>query len=108
MAEITPTPSKSNDWTPLSPSQLSQGGCAQNFTFKQWLKDTQWTSICCEQKNFSRFNEIKCKAHGFLLTLKRQRKKCTPHGLLEAFHLAFESNNCLSSFFIPEWQNCGW
>jgi hypothetical protein len=27
MAEIEPTPSKSNDWTPLSPCQLGQGGC---------------------------------------------------------------------------------
>ncbi len=27
MAGIEPMPSKSNDWTPLSPCQLSQGGC---------------------------------------------------------------------------------
>ncbi len=32
MAGIEPTPSKSNDWTPLSPCQLSQGGGAGIYT----------------------------------------------------------------------------
>jgi hypothetical protein len=78
MAEITPTPSKSNDRNPLSPSQLSQGGCAQNFSFKQWPKYTQWTSIYCELK-MSHVSMKSNARHGFLSTRKRQRKKCTPH-----------------------------
>jgi hypothetical protein len=38
MAGIEPTPSKSHDWTPLSPCQLSQGGgsyCSfKTYSFK--------------------------------------------------------------------------
>ncbi len=42
MAGIKPTPSKSNDWTQLSPFQLSQGGCVIEchlFSSKSWIAD---------------------------------------------------------------------
>jgi hypothetical protein len=36
MAGIEPTPSKSNDWTPLSPCQLGQRGCLTFSPIVQW------------------------------------------------------------------------